>query len=146
MGTHPQHPGAMAQQAQRPSWTKKNISRHRGNPFIRQPDRGLIHDHFHGLFMIQNGYLVRPAKFDGSENIDDNWGMPKTPRETSADTAAQWLSQAQVAERLSCSTRTVRLIIARGDLVGYRVGRSRTVRIRASDLDALMRPIPAIAV
>jgi excisionase family DNA binding protein len=55
-----------------------------------------------------------------------------------------WLSQSQAAERLGVTDRTVRAYVARGVLPAYRPRGSRLVRIRASDLDDLMRPIPAV--
>lgn len=53
-----------------------------------------------------------------------------------------WLSQAEAAEYLGVTDRTIRNYIARGDLPGYRVRGSRLVRLRLSDVDALLRPIP----
>jgi excisionase family DNA binding protein len=54
----------------------------------------------------------------------------------------QWITQADAAERLSVTDRTVRNLIARGDLHGYRIGKSRTIRIDAAEVDNLLRPIP----
>ena len=45
------------------------------------------------------------------------------------------------AERLDCSERTLRRMIAAGELTGYRVGK-RLVRLDADELDAVVRAIP----
>ncbi|MBA3251460.1 MAG: excisionase family DNA-binding protein [Geodermatophilaceae bacterium] len=45
------------------------------------------------------------------------------------------------AEAAACSTKTIRRLISRGDLTGYRMG-SRLVRVDLNELDALMTPIP----
>lgn len=45
------------------------------------------------------------------------------------------------AERFDCSERTVRRMIAAGELTGYRVGK-RLVRLDADELDRLARVIP----
>lgn len=54
----------------------------------------------------------------------------------------RWFSQAEAAEYLGVTTRTIRNYIARGELRGHRVRGSHLVRIDRSDLDALLRPIP----
>jgi len=45
------------------------------------------------------------------------------------------------ARRHGVSTRTVRRLIASGDLRGYRLG-PRLIRVDLDELDALLRPIP----
>ena len=45
------------------------------------------------------------------------------------------------AEYVDVSTKTVRRMIARGDLTGYRVG-PRLIRVDLNELDAMLRPIP----
>lgn len=45
------------------------------------------------------------------------------------------------AARHSISTRTLRRMIAAGQLPAYRLG-TRTLRVRLEDVDALLRPIP----
>lgn len=48
---------------------------------------------------------------------------------------------ADAAEYGACSPKTIRRMIARGDLTGYRMG-PRLVRVDLNELDALLRPIP----
>ena len=52
-----------------------------------------------------------------------------------------WLSQAEAAEYLGVTDRTIRNYIARGNLRGSRIKGSRLVRIKRADLEALLRPI-----
>ena len=59
-----------------------------------------------------------------------------------SETSRRWLSQAEAAERLGVTDRTIRNLIARGTLRGYKIRGSRMVRLDASDVDALLRPIP----
>lgn len=54
-----------------------------------------------------------------------------------------WLNQAQAAEYLGVTDRTIRAYIARGVLPASRIKGSRLIRIKASDLENLMRPIPS---
>ena len=56
----------------------------------------------------------------------------------------RWFTQAEAAEYLGVTDRTIRNFIRRGELRGYRVGK-RAVRLDRSDLDAILRPIPATA-
>ncbi|MGP5251486.1 helix-turn-helix domain-containing protein [Brachybacterium alimentarium] len=51
------------------------------------------------------------------------------------------LSIAEAAEQLGLTEKTIRRYIAAGKLPAYRVG-SRTVRIKSSDLERLLKPIP----
>ncbi len=60
-----------------------------------------------------------------------------------ATSSPDLLSPAESAEYIGVSTRTIRNYIARGVLPASRPKGSRLVRIRRSDLDALMRPIPS---
>lgn len=55
----------------------------------------------------------------------------------------RWLSQAEVADYLGVTTRTVRRYIALGLLPASRIRGSRLIRIDLADADALLRPIPA---
>lgn len=45
------------------------------------------------------------------------------------------------AAYLGVTPKTIRRMIASGELTGYRVGK-KIIRIKQSDLDALLRPIP----
>ena len=54
-----------------------------------------------------------------------------------------WLTIAETAKTANVSTKTVRRRIADGSLPGYRVGGSQLLRIKASDVEALLRPIPS---
>jgi excisionase family DNA binding protein len=47
------------------------------------------------------------------------------------------------AERLSVSTKTVRRMIARGELPAYRVG-VKSIRLDSVDVERLLRPIPTV--
>jgi excisionase family DNA binding protein len=60
--------------------------------------------------------------------------------QTSLD-ARHWLSQAESAEYLGVTARTIRAYIDRGALTGHRVHGSRLVRIDRAELDAMLRPI-----
>ncbi len=51
----------------------------------------------------------------------------------------------EVAMRLSCSVRTVRRLIASGELPAARVGATDTIRVLVSDVDNLMVPVPVKA-
>ena len=53
----------------------------------------------------------------------------------------RWLSQQQAADYLGVTDRTIRNLISRGVVRGYRLG-TRSVRIDARELDAALRPIP----
>lgn len=54
-----------------------------------------------------------------------------------------YITIAEAAEYLQISSRTVRRLIADGELNGYRMGRSRrTIRVDLNEIDEqLMRPI-----
>jgi excisionase family DNA binding protein len=64
---------------------------------------------------------------------NDDPGRP-TPR--------RWLNQAQAAEYLGVTNRTVRGYVSRGTLPGHKIKGSRLIRFDVADLDALMQPIP----
>jgi len=53
-------------------------------------------------------------------------------------------SIAAAAEYLATSQRTVRRMIASGDLTGYRIG-SRLLRVDLNEVDAKLRAIPSAA-
>lgn len=54
----------------------------------------------------------------------------------------RYITLEDAAERLSCSPLTVRRRIAAGDLRGFKMGRTKSIRVLAEDVDAMMRPIP----
>jgi excisionase family DNA binding protein len=47
------------------------------------------------------------------------------------------------AERLDVHPRTLRRMIARGEITGYRLG-SKTLRVDPAEIDAALRPIPTV--
>lgn len=53
----------------------------------------------------------------------------------------QYASIEDAANLLKCSTRTIRRLIASGELTGYRVGK-RLLRVDLADVQAMLRPIP----
>lgn len=55
--------------------------------------------------------------------------------------ARRWLTQAEAADYLGVTDRTIRNYIASGRLSGYRLGR-RAVRVDARELDQILRRIP----
>lgn len=55
--------------------------------------------------------------------------------------ARRYGSLALGAEYLGVSERTIRRMIAAGEITGYRLGK-RTIRIDFDELDALLKPIP----
>lgn len=57
-------------------------------------------------------------------------------------TNRRWLTQAEAAEFLGVTDRTIRNLISSGQLQARRIGNSRMIRIDRADLDALLRPIP----
>lgn len=59
-----------------------------------------------------------------------------------APIAATWITIQQAADLMSCSTKTVRRLIASQQLPARRIG-TRMIRIDAADLDALGRNLTA---
>lgn len=55
----------------------------------------------------------------------------------------RWITQAEAAERLGVTDRTIRNLIARGELTGYRLGQ-RAIRLDVNEVDACLKPIPAV--
>ncbi|MEJ7831856.1 MAG: helix-turn-helix domain-containing protein [Nocardioides sp.] len=53
---------------------------------------------------------------------------------------SQWMTLQQAAVYIAISVKTVRRMIARGELPAYICGK-RGLRVRRNDLDALMRPV-----
>lgn len=62
--------------------------------------------------------------------------MPRSP-------GGRLTSIANAATILEVDPRTVRRYIARGDLTGYYLGSTNTVRVSLDDVQKLLRPIPA---
>jgi len=56
-------------------------------------------------------------------------------------TDPRWISQSEATEYLGVTERTIRRMVAAGDLPAYRLGK-RLLRFKLTDLDALMRPVP----
>lgn len=56
----------------------------------------------------------------------------------------RWLTQAEAADYLGVTTRTIRRYISIGLLPASRIKGSRLIRINRADVDALLRPIPAV--
>ena len=61
---------------------------------------------------------------------------------TSDDHRDRWISLAQAADRLGVTPRTIRRMIARGRLTGYRIGDTRLLRLDRIEVDMCLRPIP----
>jgi len=57
----------------------------------------------------------------------------------STTTEPLWLTLTDAAMRAACSTKTLRRMIATGDLKAYRL--KGQIRIRVEDLDAAFQPI-----
>ena len=57
------------------------------------------------------------------------------PRDT------KYVGLADAAVRLDVSEKTIRRMIARGDLRAYRLG-TRTIRVSVADLEAQLKPVP----
>lgn len=55
--------------------------------------------------------------------------------------ARRWVDQREAAEYLGITDRTLRRMIAAGDLPAYRLG-PRLLRLDLADLDKLLRPVP----
>jgi excisionase family DNA binding protein len=54
------------------------------------------------------------------------------------------ISPQAAASRLSVDKRTIRRRIADGVLPAYTVAGTRTVRVRESDVEALLQPVPTV--
>jgi excisionase family DNA binding protein len=63
-------------------------------------------------------------------------------RPTTTTQARRYASLDEAAEYLGCGARTIRRMIAAGEITGYRVGK-RMLRVDLDDVDATMRPIPS---
>lgn len=56
----------------------------------------------------------------------------------------RWLSQAEAAEYIGVTDRTIRNYIARGTLKAHRIRGARFIRIDREELDSLLAPIPTV--
>jgi excisionase family DNA binding protein len=56
--------------------------------------------------------------------------------------SSTFMSIADAAADCGLSVKTIRRRIADGTLPGYRPPRSRAIRVKRSDVEKLMRPIP----
>ena len=54
----------------------------------------------------------------------------------------RWAAQDEAADYLGIDPKTLRRMVAKGQVTGYRIG-PRLIRFDLEELDALMRPIPA---
>jgi len=70
--------------------------------------------------------------------------MPTTDTTGSAP-PAEWLNLKDAARYMPIHQDTLRRRINDGQLRAFYVGRSHMVRLRASDLDALMKPIRTVS-
>lgn len=61
-----------------------------------------------------------------------------------AELVRRWLTQAEAAEYIGVTDRTIRNMIRRGELRGRRIGSSRMIRIDKQELEAVLHLIPAV--
>jgi excisionase family DNA binding protein len=48
------------------------------------------------------------------------------------------------AQRWELNPRTIRRMIARGQIIGYRVGGNKLLRVDPAEVDAAMTPVPTV--
>lgn len=63
---------------------------------------------------------------------------------TSLPPTRRWLSQAEAAEYLGVTDRTIRNYIRIGALTGRRLPGSRLIRLDRHELDAALKPVPSV--
>ena len=68
----------------------------------------------------------------------------ETRSETRQTSGRTFMTLNAAANRFDCSERTIRRMIANGELTGYRVGK-RLVRVDAAEVDQLARVIPTVS-
>jgi excisionase family DNA binding protein len=56
----------------------------------------------------------------------------------------EYVSALEAAETYGFDEKSIYRLVRRGELPAYRIGSLRSIRIRRSDLDALLKPIPAV--
>lgn len=59
-------------------------------------------------------------------------------------TTARFWTIKQTAECFGVSTKTVRDLIAKGELPAVRIGSTRAIRIRPDDAEAILRPVQSL--
>lgn len=59
--------------------------------------------------------------------------------------ASSLVSINEAADTLAVNHMTVRRMIQRGELPAYRVGKSRAIRIKTSDIEKMLRPVTPLA-
>ena len=59
--------------------------------------------------------------------------------------ASSLVSINEAAEVLAVNHMTVRRMIQRGELPAYRIGKSRAIRIKSSDIEKMLRPVTTLA-
>lgn len=68
--------------------------------------------------------------------------MYDQPRAPMAATPRRYVSVDVAAETFSVSSRTIRRMISRGEISGYRVG-ERLLRVDLNELDEVVRRVPS---
>jgi len=74
------------------------------------------------------------------ENLNtviNNFGVPVGVVLNMDNKEQQWLKPADVAKQLGVSTRTVHRLLATGQLVGYKIGRS--VKFKPEDIEEYLK-------
>ena len=59
--------------------------------------------------------------------------------------ASSLVSINEAADTLAVNHMTVRRMIQRGELPAYRIGKSRAIRIKTSDIQKMLRPVTPLA-
>ena len=59
--------------------------------------------------------------------------------------ASSLVSINEAADTLAVNHMTVRRMIQRGELPAYRIGKSRAIRIKSSDIEKMLRPVTTLA-
>lgn len=70
--------------------------------------------------------------------------QPKRTETAPAETGSEFITVADVCEILGQAPQTVRIKIAEGHLPAYRIKGSRGIRVKRSDVEALLEPIPTV--
>ena len=59
--------------------------------------------------------------------------------------SGRWVSLAQAADLVGVTPRTIRRMVARGELTGYRLGDTRLLRLDREEVDRCLTAIPTAA-